>query len=212
LGQKSSLHVNNCISTSPGSSDPKLAASAPRLLAVGERKRSGLILCKQHYAEFAGPGAAICNSFEADYIRIIAIGSPEIVEVQTHEARQQAYGRRIQWVRWLQRIVSEPDANQRAERLFAGFEEFFGSEVLIGIPNDVLALLAGVLPHTISILRSQHQDIERGDGQNCPLSLDWLDVKTISLEGKSGHSEALLTTYSVGGHSLKAFSSLPCSA
>ncbi|MDX2243567.1 MAG: hypothetical protein NW224_23040 [Leptolyngbyaceae cyanobacterium bins.302] len=204
--------MNSCITTYSTHPTPKPTVASPRLLAVGERKRSGLILCKQHYAEFAGPGAAICNPFEADYTKIIAIGSPEIIEVATYDERQQAYGRRIQWVRWLQRIVSEPEANQRAEKLFAGFEEFFGSEVLVGIPNDVLALLAGVLPHTITLLRSQHQDIERGEGHGCPLSLDWLDVKVITLDSQPETSDHTQTTSPGYNYFSTTFSSLPCSA
>lgn len=205
--------MTSCITTYPSPSSPESTDSLPRLLAVGERKRSGLILCKEHYAEFAGPGAAICNPFEAHYTKIIALGSPEIVEIATYEERQQAYGRRIQWVRWLQRIVTEPESTQRAERLFAGFEEFFGSEVLAGIPNDVLALLAGVLPHTIALLRSQHQDIERGDGQNCYLSSDWVDVKVLTLDGNKGNVPDILKLTPASRNSLLAgFNSLPCSA
>lgn len=149
---------------------------------MGESKRSGLILCKPNHAEFVGPGSAICNPGEVRYTRIIAIGSPDLVEMTTYEQRQQAYSRRIQWVRWLHRIVSEPDGLQRAEKLFYGFEEFFGSDILAGIPNDVLALLAGVLPQTIVTLRSHHQTIERGDGNHCALCVDHLDVKVITLE------------------------------
>ncbi|MBF2025392.1 MAG: hypothetical protein IGS48_01320 [Oscillatoriales cyanobacterium C42_A2020_001] len=123
-------------------------------------------MCKTHYAEFAGPGAAICNPFEYEYGKIIAIGSPEIVEVATHEDRQKAYSRRIQWVRWLHKIVSEQDADHRAENLFAGFEEFFGGNILVGIPTDALALLAGVLPQTIANVRSQHPACVKGDSAN----------------------------------------------
>lgn len=140
--------------------------SSKHLLTVGEHKRSGLILCKAHYAEFAGPGAAICNPFKYEYTKIIAIGSPEIVEVASHEDRQKAYSRRIQWVRWLNRIVSEQDATHRTESLFAGFEEFFGGEILVGIPTDALALLAGVLPQTVEGVRSQHPACVKGDPAN----------------------------------------------
>lgn len=205
--------MTSCITTYSIQSSPGSTNSLQRLLAVGERKRSGLILCKEHYAEFAGPGAAICNPFEAHYTKIIAIGSPEIIEIASYEERQQAYGRRIQWVRWLQRIVAEPEATQRAERLFAGFEEFFGSEVLVGIPNDVLALLAGVLPHTIALLRSQHQNIERGDGHKCCFSPDWIDVKVLTVESNKGEfSDPLKLTSASKNSLLTGFSSLPCSA
>lgn len=147
--------VNSCISHSSDAKALENSVPVPRLLAVGEQKRSGLILCKEHYAEFAGPGAAINCPTEQGYTLILAIGSPEIIHVETHEERQKAYGRRIQWVRWLHKIVSYSDPLQRAEKLLAGFEEFFGSEILARIPVEVLSLLAGVLPQTIAMAQSQ---------------------------------------------------------
>ncbi len=137
-----------------------------RLLAVGERKRSGLILCKPHFAEFAGPGAAIGSAAESGYTSVLAIGDPDIVELVSHEERQKAYGLRIQWIRWSHQILSQSDSAQRLEKLFAGFEEFFGSETLAHIPDHALALLAGVLPQTVSLARSQNQSFGKSD-QSC---------------------------------------------
>ena len=140
------------------SSTPKgLSTSSieSQLLAVGESKRSGLILCCNHHAEFAGPGAAIHSPREKPYTAVIAIGAPEIVELTGYAARQKAYSLRIQWVRWLQCIVAQADPVLRIEKLLTGFEEFFGSDTLHQIPNEVLALLAGVLPQTIATVRSQ---------------------------------------------------------
>lgn len=134
-----------------------------QLLAVGEHKRSGLIICKAHHAEFAGPGAAIGTLVEQACVSIIAIGAPEIVSVVTPKQRQTAYSRRIQWVRWLQKITEHADAIERAEKLFASFEEFFGIQAVMGLSNEVLALLIGVLPPTIATVRSHHP---------CPDTLD----------------------------------------
>ncbi|MBM0741301.1 hypothetical protein JOY44_06655 [Phormidium sp. CLA17] len=134
-----------------------------RLLAVGETKRGGLILCKPYYAEFAGPGAAIASPTESGYSSIIAIGDPDLLEVIGPIDRQRAYSRRIQWVRWLQKIVFHPDPVQRAEKLFSGFEEFFSGEVVSRIPDEILALLAGVLPQTISAVRSQNRHFGLSD-------------------------------------------------
>ncbi|MEX0271691.1 hypothetical protein AB3R30_21445 [Leptolyngbyaceae cyanobacterium UHCC 1019] len=137
-----------------------------RLLAVGEKKRGGLILCKPHYAEFAGPGAAIACLTAPDYSFIIAIGAPELVEVTNPSDRQRAYSRRIQWVRWLQKIVFHPDPVQRAEKLFLGFEEFFTGEVVSQIPDEIMGLLAGVLPQTIAAVRSQNRYLGLSDRFN----------------------------------------------
>jgi hypothetical protein len=152
-----------------------------RLFVVGESKRSGLILCKSHYAEFAGPGAAIACPIEQGYESVLALGSPEIVEVSTYGDRQKAYSRRIQWLRWVNKIVAHPDPIQRTEKLFTGFKEFFGEQLLADIPNDVMALLAGVLPQTITQVRSQnppHTPTPHSE-QDSPSRIKILDWRTL---------------------------------
>ncbi len=136
------------------------ARDSRQLLAVSEQKRSGLILCKAHHAEFAGPGAAVGTLVEEACTQIIAIGAPDIIPVTTYKKRQNAYSRRIQWVRWLQKITEHPEAIQRAEKLFSSFEAFFGAQVLLGLSDEVLALLVGVLPTTIATVRSQYHQPE----------------------------------------------------
>ncbi|XGW00437.1 MAG: hypothetical protein ACAF41_16065 [Leptolyngbya sp. BL-A-14] len=135
----------------------EIALSSQQLLAVGEHKRSGLIICKAHHAEFAGPGAIVSTPVEQACIGIIAIGEPELIPVITAQQRQAAYSRRIQWIRWLQKITENADAVQRTEKLFANFEEFFGAQALSALSDEVLALLIGVMPFTIATVRSHHQ-------------------------------------------------------
>ncbi|HEY9895166.1 MAG TPA: hypothetical protein V6D34_07135 [Candidatus Sericytochromatia bacterium] len=144
------------------------ALNVHQLLAVSEHKRSGLIICKAHHAEFAGPGAAVGTLVEQACVSVIAIGAPEIVSVVTHQQRQTAYSRRIQWMRWLQKITDHSDAIERAEKLFASFEEFFGAQALIGLSDEVLALLIGVLPKTIATVRAQRPVIDAIDATELP--------------------------------------------
>ena len=132
---------------------PKSVPSFDRLLAVNEYQKSGLILCKSYHAEFAGPGALVSTTLEQQCTAIVAIGAPEIIEVVTPEERQKAYGRRIQWMRWLQKITVHPSPVERLEKLLYGFEAFFGRAVVQELPHEVLALLVGVLPQTVG--RSQ---------------------------------------------------------
>lgn len=142
-----------------------LLLNTSQLMAIGEQRKSGLILCKEHHAEFAGPGAAVGSSAEQSYHMIVAIGSPNLAPVITHEDRQKAYSRRIQWGRWLNRIVDNPDPISRAERLFSSFEEFFGYQVAANLPDHILAMLVGVLPQTIQIVRMQHQSANQSTGE-----------------------------------------------
>ena len=135
---------------------PTLYGSSPRLLAVSQQKKSGLILCKPYHAEFAGPGAAVNSLEEQPYLGVIAVGAPDLVQVKTYQDRQNAYSRRIQWIRWLQKIAEHQDPLQRAEKLLTNFEEFFGRDIVAQLPDVILSLLIGVFPQTISIARSQH--------------------------------------------------------
>ncbi len=102
-----------------------IATDACPLLAISEHKRSGLILCKPYRAEFAGPGAAVGTLVDQGCTAIIAIGSPEIIEIQTHEERQQAYGRRIQWIRWLQKLQIIRIQCKGQKNCFLGLRHFW---------------------------------------------------------------------------------------
>lgn len=152
------------------------------LLTVGEQKRSGLILCKEFHAEFAGPGAAVACSGEQSYQAVIAIGSPNLVPVQDWEARRKAYGLRIQWGRWLHKITDHPDPVSRVERLFAGLEGFFGRQVVMSLPTEVLALLVGVLPSTVEAVRRRQGHPSRFDSTTIIFPSEQLQITTLNLE------------------------------
>ena len=135
------------------------------ILAVSELKKCGLILCKAYHADFAGPGAAVGSPVEQGYNVIIAIGEPDLVPVYTSEDRQKAYSRRIQWMRWLERITNYPDPAARVEKLLSGFEAFFSRQAVMEIPDEALALLVGVLPQTIRAVRLQHYGVASSKGK-----------------------------------------------
>ncbi len=175
----------------------EILPSQDSLFAISEHKKSGLILCKQYHAEFAGPGAAVNCPVESDYRAVIAIGSPELIAINTFEDRRRAYGRRIQWGRWLQKIVEHPDPMIRAEKLLAGFEEFFGRQVVVGLPSEILALLAGVFPGAIEQVRSQHWRSSRISAMPFLPGSDQLKVTTISLNTQEIPAVPLLTTATV---------------
>lgn len=147
--------------------DSKISLPCNSLLAISEQKKSGLILCKPYYAEFVGPGAAVSTPVEEGYTGVVTIGSPILVAAQDGEARQKAYGRRIQWMRWLEKISSDSAATPQArtEKLISSFEAFFGADIVAKIPDEILALLIGVLPQTVSGVRPDNAlSIGKNDG------------------------------------------------
>ena len=167
----------------PGASQLTLNSSAegPRpLLVVGEQKKSGLILCKEFHAEFAGPGAALCSPAEQPYKAVIAIGSPDIMATSSENERSRAYGLRIQWSRWLYRIADQENPTDRVEKLLAGLEGFFGRSVVMSLPSEVLALLVGVLPQTVDQVKDDYHD-----GNMLIFPCDQLKVTTLCCDDLS---------------------------
>ena len=155
---------------------PVTVGADTSLLMVGERKKSGLILCNEFNAEFAGPGAALGSPIEQPYKAIIAIGSPDIETATNSYDRSRAYGLRIQWGRWLYTIADHDDPIVRVEKLVAGFEGFFGRSVVMSLPSEVMALLVGVLPTTVEQVKQRYS----GDRKTLAFPYDQLKVTTLA--------------------------------
>ncbi|MBD1822538.1 hypothetical protein H6F51_08520 [Cyanobacteria bacterium FACHB-DQ100] len=125
-----------------------------QLLMVNSRRRNGLILFKQFHAEFAGPGAAVGNLFDRDCKAVIEVGdSSPLIDPRAHEERQKAYLIRRQWIRLTQQITDNPMPFQRAQMILNQFENYFGAEMVARLPSEAFALMVGVLPQTVEIVR-----------------------------------------------------------
>jgi hypothetical protein len=163
-------------------SDVHNLLQSEQLLAISEHKRCGLILCKEYHAEFAGPGAAISSTVEQDYQMVVAIGAPDLAPIRTQGERQKAYSRRIQWMRWLQRITDYPDAAVRAEKLLAGFEAFFSDQLVATLPDSVLARLIGVFPQTVALVRSQKYPVAASSSAMVPSQVELARLTPLTAE------------------------------
>lgn len=127
--------------------------------ALSAQRRNGLILCKSHHAEFAGPGAAVGRPCDFDCQEAIAIGTKwQLVALDSEDEQQTAYRRRIQWMYWLKKIAEKPNATQRAEALLLSFDAFFEPQAIAALPPDVLAKLVGVFPQTMGHVHRQHYE------------------------------------------------------
>jgi hypothetical protein len=124
-----------------------------RLLVVNSRKRNGLIICKRYHAEFAGPGAAIGSFFDLDCQLVIPVGELSLVHPENQEDRQKAYLIRRQWIRLTNQLTDNPVPLQRAQMILNQFENYFGVETTRKIPDEAFALMVGVLPQTVCLLR-----------------------------------------------------------
>ena len=124
-----------------------------KVLVVNSRNRNGLILFKRYHAEFAGPGAAVGGNYDCDCERVILIGNLSLLTPQSYEERQKAYLIRRHWNRLIKQITENPLPQQRVQKILDQFEQYFPLEMVAQMPDIAFALLVGVLPQTVGIVR-----------------------------------------------------------
>ena len=120
---------------------------------VNNRRQNGLILFKRYHAEFAGPGAAVGGDYDCDCQRALPIGNFSLLTPESNEERQKAYKIRRQWIRLIKQITENPVPGQRVQKILDQFEQYFPPEIVALLPDVAFALLVGVLPQTVGIVR-----------------------------------------------------------
>lgn len=120
---------------------------------VNSRRRNGLILFKRYHAEFAGPGAAVGGDYDCDCQRALPIGNLSLLTPESNEERQKAYLIRRQWIRLIKQITENPVPGQRVQKILDQFEQYFPPDIVALLPDLAFALLVGVLPQTVGIVR-----------------------------------------------------------
>ncbi|MCY7391611.1 MAG: hypothetical protein LH647_09005 [Leptolyngbyaceae cyanobacterium CAN_BIN12] len=124
-----------------------------QLWMVNSRRRNGLIIYKQFYAAFAGPGAAVGSFFDVDSHQVLPVGELSLIYPEDQEERQKAYLIRRQWIRLTHQLTDNPSASQRAQMILNQFDNYFGANTVAKIPDEAFALMVGVLPQTVNMLR-----------------------------------------------------------
>lgn len=145
------LYPDTIKSSNP--SDVLAQLNSGQLLMVNSRRRNGLIIYKQFHAEFAGPGAAIGGFFDVDCQGAIPVGDLSLSYPEDQEERQKAYLIRRQWIRLTQQFTDNPVPIQRAQMILNQFENYFSQEVVAELPDEAFALMVGVLPQTVRMMR-----------------------------------------------------------
>ena len=124
------------------------------LWVVNSRRRNGLIIHKEFYTEFAGPGASIGGGLDSDCRAIIPLGSLSLIAPDSAEAQQKALKIRLQWVRLTQNFTDKPIPLDRAQLILEQFKSYFDQSIVDTVPDEAFALLVGVLPHTVRRARA----------------------------------------------------------
>lgn len=119
------------------------------LWIVNSRRRNGLIIHKEFYAEFAGPGAAVGGGLDDDCRGVISLGSLSLLPSTSPEEQQKALKIRLQWVRLTQNFTDKPVAIDRARMILEQFKSYFDPTIVDQVPDEAFALLVGVLPYTV---------------------------------------------------------------
>jgi hypothetical protein len=142
-------------SISPPEDDDILAKiRGKELWIVNSRRRNGLIIHKEFYTEFAGPGAAIGGCLDADCRGVIPLGSLSLIAPTSAEEQQKALKIRLQWVRLTQNFTDKPVALDRARMILEQFKSYFDPSIVDQVPDEAFALLVGVLPYTVRQARA----------------------------------------------------------
>ncbi len=124
------------------------------LWIVNSRRRNGLIIHKEFYTEFAGPGAAVGGNLDADCRGVISLGSLSLIAPDSPEEQQKALRIRLQWVRLTQNFTDKPVSIDRARMILEQFKSYFDQSIVDQVPDEAFALMVGVLPCTIRRARS----------------------------------------------------------
>lgn len=129
--------------------------SGGELWVVNSRRRNGLILFKEFYAEFAGPGAAVGGSFDLDCQQVIPLGTLSLIQPDDPEDHQKALRIRLQWIRLTQNFTDKADPYDRAQMILEQFKNYFDQSIVEGVPDEAFAMLVGVLPCTMRVARGR---------------------------------------------------------
>ncbi|WP_204105918.1 MULTISPECIES: hypothetical protein [Spirulina sp. CCY15215] len=122
-------------------------------LIVSSRRRNGLIIYKQHYAEFAGPGALVGGIIDPDVTHLIPVGNWLLASPEDERERQRAILMRRQWIKLFNNTTTNTDPHNRVKLILNQFENWFDPETVTEIPDDAIARLVGVLPETVIEVR-----------------------------------------------------------
>ncbi|TAF05638.1 MAG: hypothetical protein EAZ77_13695 [Nostocales cyanobacterium] len=141
-------------------SDILASLHSGKVLIVNSRKRNGLIIFKRYHAEFAGPGALVGGDYDSDCQFVLPVGNLSLLTSESHEDRQKAYLIRRQWIRLIKQITENSVASQRVQKILEQFEQYFPAEMVAELPDAAFAMLVGVLPQTVAIVRRLGSDLD----------------------------------------------------
>ncbi len=99
--------------------------------------------------------------YDRDCQGALPVGNLSLVSPESHEERQKAYLIRRQWIRLIKQITEKPSPQQRVQKILEQFEQYFDEETVSGMLDEAFALLVGVLPQTVRMIRQASGTLDR---------------------------------------------------
>lgn len=128
-----------------------------QLLRVKAARGNAIIICHRHYAELAGPGAAVGSVFDLDCVRVVPVGKISLIYPESGAERKKAYMMRQRWILFTQKAMVSYVPLQRSKNLLILMHKYFKPQLIEELPDEVLANLIGVLPTTMAMARKPLQ-------------------------------------------------------
>lgn len=126
-----------------------------QLLCLESDDRAGLILQLPHYAVFVGVGAAVGGSFDVKCVSVYTLGDVKFRAPDMRSERQQAYQKRMEYIKKQQKITYLLAPLQRAYLMIRQLSLWLHPAEVLEIPDELISQLAGVLPKTVAMARQQ---------------------------------------------------------
>lgn len=127
-----------------------------QFLSLTSDCRGGIILQKRFYADFAGPGAAVGSSFDVTCTSVYVIGAVKFSASSLYSQRQQSFQKRMAYSRRLQEIAGMEVPSKRAFWILDQLYQWVGAEETKKIPDELVAQMAGLLPKTVDLARTNY--------------------------------------------------------
>jgi hypothetical protein len=147
--------VSSTVKQQPNTDIVLAQLNSGKLWVVNSRRRNGIVVYKKFHAEFAGPGAAVGGTLDANCDRIAALGNLSLVEPKSFEDQQKAIRIRLQWVRLTQNFTDKPVPLERAQMILEQFKTYFDQSIVDSVPDEAFAKLVGVFPRTVRQARKR---------------------------------------------------------
>jgi hypothetical protein len=127
--------------------------------------QGGLIIEKQFYSDFAGPGAAIGGQFDAACVALYAVGTIQVRSLESRQKRLQAIQIRAAYAERLGKIASLQVPLRRGSLIIEQLCKWLPHQphqTMEAIADEQIAQLVGILPTTVRLSkRSQKQALSR---------------------------------------------------